>query len=58
MRETNCASRALSIKPKRGVHPPVRALEAAIKHYLALTNGQAKPVVWTKTADVVFPQFR
>ena len=28
-----------------------RVVYAAIKHYLALTNGQAKPFVWTKTAD-------
>ena len=38
---------------KRGVHPPVRALEAAIEQCLALPNGQAKPFVWTKTADEI-----
>jgi len=30
-----------------------RVVYAAIKHYLALTNGQAKPFVWTKTADEI-----
>lgn len=28
-----------------------RALEATIREYLTISNGSAKPFVWTKTAD-------
>ncbi len=38
---------------KRGVHPSTRALEAAIRHYIAVTNEAPKPFVWTKTADEI-----
>lgn len=38
---------------RRGVHRSTRALEQAIRHYVALTNGHAKPFVWTKTADEI-----
>ena len=38
---------------RRGVHRSTRALEAAIRHYLALSNEQPKPFVWTKTADEI-----
>ena len=36
---------------KRGTHRSTRALEAAIRDYLALTNDAPTPFVWTKTAD-------
>jgi len=36
---------------RRGTHRSTRALEAAIKAYLALTNENPKPFVWTKSAD-------
>jgi len=38
---------------KRGVHRSVRALETAIREYLAITNDAPKPFVWTKTADEI-----
>lgn len=36
---------------RRGVFRSTRALEAAIMRYLERTNGNAKPFIWTKTAD-------
>jgi transposase len=38
---------------KRGAHRSTRALEAAIREYLTISNGSAKPFVWTKTADEI-----
>jgi transposase len=38
---------------KRGAHASTRALEAAIRHYIAVTNEAPKPFVWTKTADQI-----
>jgi len=38
---------------RRGVHRSTRELEQAIRHYIAFTNGHAKPFVWTKTADEI-----
>ena len=38
---------------KRGAHRSVRALETAIRQYLAITNEAPKPFVWTKTADEI-----
>ena len=38
---------------KRGAHPSTRALEAAIRQYIAITNETPKPFVWTKTADEI-----
>lgn len=38
---------------KRGAHRSTRALEAAIRQYLAVTNQDPKPFVWTKTADEI-----
>jgi transposase len=38
---------------RRGTHRSTRELETAIKHYLAVRNGQPKPFVWTKTADEI-----
>lgn len=38
---------------KRGTHRSVRALETAIRAYLAITNEAPKPFVWTKTADEI-----
>jgi transposase len=38
---------------KRGAHPSTRALEAAIRQYIAVTNEDPKPFVWTKTADEI-----
>jgi hypothetical protein len=34
---------------RRGTHRSTRELETAIKYYLAVSNGQPKPFVWTKT---------
>jgi transposase len=34
---------------KRGAHPRTRALEAAIRQYIAVTHETPKPFVWTKT---------
>lgn len=38
---------------RRGVHRSTCALEAAIRQYLAVSNEQPKPFVWTKTADQI-----
>src|SRR6202165_3088770 len=38
---------------RRGSHPGPRALIAAIKQYLAVTNETPKPLVWTKTSDEI-----
>lgn len=38
---------------RRGVHRSTRELEAAIRHYLDLTNRDPRPFVWTKTADQI-----
>jgi transposase len=38
---------------KRGAHASTRALEAAIRQYIAVTNGAPKPFVWTKTAEEI-----
>jgi transposase len=37
----------------RGVHRSTRELETAIRRYIELTNGHAKPFVWTRTADEI-----
>jgi len=38
---------------RRGIHPSTRALETAIRQYLAVTNQAPKPFIWTKTADEI-----
>jgi hypothetical protein len=38
---------------RRGTHRSTRELETAIKHYLAVSNAQPRPFVWTKTADEI-----
>ena len=38
---------------RRGAHRSTRALETAIREYLAITNEAPKPFVWTKTADEI-----
>jgi transposase len=38
---------------RRDAHCSTRELEAAIRHYIELTNERAKPFVWTKTADQI-----
>jgi transposase len=38
---------------KRGSHRSTRQLEAAIRHYLDVTNSDPRPFVWTKTADEI-----
>jgi transposase len=38
---------------RRGVHCSTRALESAVLQYIALSNTQPKPFVWTKTADEI-----
>jgi transposase len=38
---------------KRGAHVSTRALEAAIRQYIAVTNKTPVPFVWTKTAEEI-----
>lgn len=38
---------------RRGVHRSTQELEAAIRHYLEITNQNPKPFVWTKSADEI-----
>ena len=38
---------------RRGAHRSTRALEAAIRDYISLSNEHPKPFVWTKTADEI-----
>ena len=38
---------------RRGVHRSTRELEAAIYHYLEVTNHEPKPFIWTKSADQI-----
>lgn len=38
---------------RRGVHPSVQALKAAIRHYIVVTNRHPTPFRWTKTADEI-----
>ena len=38
---------------RRGVHRSTAELAAAIKHYINITNAEAKPFVWTKSADAI-----
>ena len=38
---------------KRGSHRSTRALETAIREYVAITNEAPTPFVWTKTADEI-----
>lgn len=37
----------------RGSFKSTRALEQAIKSYIAATNAEPRPFVWTKTADEI-----
>jgi transposase len=43
---------------RRGVFKSVAELEDAIKRYIADHNRNAKPFVWTKTADEIFEKLR
>jgi transposase len=38
---------------RRGAHRSTRELEGAITRFLAITNEQPKPFIWTKTADEI-----
>jgi hypothetical protein len=38
---------------KRGSHRSTRALEMAIREYVAITNEAPTPFVWTNTADEI-----
>ena len=38
---------------RRSAHQSTQALEAAIYHYLEVTNQHPKPFIWTKTADEI-----
>ena len=38
---------------RRGIHRSTAELEQAILRYLDVTNRNAKPFVWTKTADEI-----
>ena len=39
---------------KRGALRSTRALEHAIREYLAITNDAPMPFIWSKTADEIF----
>lgn len=39
---------------RRGAHRSTRELELAIERYIACTNENPKPFVWTKTAEDIF----
>jgi transposase len=39
---------------RRGAHRSSRSLEQAIESYIAITNENPKPFVWTKSADDIF----
>lgn len=43
---------------RRGTHRSTRALEDAIRLYLALNNADPKPFVWVKTADEILASVR
>jgi len=38
---------------RRGTHRSTRELERAIRNYVAISNEQPRPFVWTKTADQI-----
>jgi transposase len=38
---------------RRGVHRSTVALETAIENYIAITNEQPRPFIWTKSADEI-----
>jgi predicted phosphohydrolase len=38
---------------RRGIHRSTRALEEAIRTYIAVSNTHPPPFVWTKTADQI-----
>jgi transposase len=38
---------------KRGVFKSIVELQAAINRFIAETNGQPQPFVWTKSADAI-----
>ncbi len=38
---------------RRGVHRSTAALETTIENYIAVTNEQPKPFIWTKSADEI-----
>jgi transposase len=38
---------------QRGVFPTIEALEDAIRRYVAATNADPRPFVWTRTADEI-----
>ena len=38
---------------QRGVHRSVVQLEKAIREYIEISNEEAKPFVWIKTADEI-----
>ncbi len=42
-----------TLRLARGAFHSTRALEQAIKRYIAATNADPKPFVWTKTADQI-----
>jgi len=44
----------LTSKPlRRGVHRSIAELEHAIREYIAASNAEGKPFVWTKSADEI-----
>lgn len=43
---------------RRGTHRSTVELESAIRDYLALNNRDAKPFVWTKTADQILESIK
>jgi transposase len=43
---------------RHGVFPTLDALEAAIRRYIAATNADPHPFVWTKSADAILDSVR
>ena len=43
---------------RRGVHRSVRALETAIREFIDAHNADAKPFVWTKSADDILASMK
>jgi transposase len=43
---------------RRGTHRSTVELERAIRSYLTLNNREAKPFIWTKTADQILESLK
>ena len=43
---------------RRGIFPSIAALEEAVRRYIAATNADPRPFVWTKSADQILDSVR